>query len=136
MHVAAMNVPNKDMGTQRTDGDLRNCLERFMNPENTNLGMITELIPVKMRWVNNDETDMSKLCVGCKIHSKDIMDRKRVVANRSGSSIIGDIVEKFLQSMTKNQSPTIPQWRTQLRSPKFLKQIPRRQSLITMFGFA
>ena len=129
MHVAAMNVPNKDYGKQRTDDDLQNCLERLMNPENTNLGMITELIPVKMRWVNNDKTDMSKLCAACKIHSEDIMDRKREVANRSGSSLIGDIVKKFLLSMTKKSITNNPSMANAVKVSKLPKANPKKTKI-------
>ncbi len=99
LQVASMHVPNKNRGSKKTDEDLRERLEYFMDPENTNLGMFTDLIPVKMRWPCKSDTDMTKLCAACKIHSEDIMDRKREVANRSGSSLVGDIAENFLLSM-------------------------------------
>ena len=102
--IESMNVPNNDPETQqeKTNDDLQECLEKFMDPKETNLGMFTDLIPVKMRWISNNNADVSKLCAACKIHSKDFMDRKWNVANKSGSSIVGDIVEKFLLSMTLN----------------------------------
>lgn len=102
--VESMNVPDKQLGSgiSKTNQELRECLDRFFDPLQTDLGMFTELISIKMRWISNGTADVSKVCAACKIHSEAIMERKLNVANRSGSSIVGDVVEKFLQSMTLN----------------------------------
>ena len=130
--VESMNVPNKDLETEqeKTNDDLQECLEKFIDPKETNLGMFNDPIPVKMHWISNNNADMSKLCAACKIHSEDIMDRKRNVANKSGSSIVGDIVEKFLLSMTLNAIKRSPSMSGAVKVSKPPKAISKTKKTI------
>ncbi len=98
--VSEIQFKDKHLGDQNeTDDDLRAHLEKFLNPDKISLGMITDLIDVTVRWISNPNANVSKVCMACRVHSECIMEIKQDTANRSGSSIIGDVVEKFLMSM-------------------------------------
>lgn len=133
LHVESMLVPNKELGIKKSDDDLQQCLERFMDPQETNLGMLTELVPVKMRWPSRDDVNMSQLCAACRVHSEEIMERKRGVAHRSGSSLIGDVVEKFLLLMNKRSIERSPSMSHAEKVSRLPKSDPKKKKPTTNY---
>ena len=107
--VSDIQFKDKHLGDQnKTNDDLRAHLEKFLDRYKISLGIITDQIDVTMRSIINPNANVSKVCPACRVHSECIMEIKRDTANRSGSSIIGDVVEKFLMSIILNQSKKAP----------------------------
>ena len=100
------------------DNDLAVHLEKFLHPEKTKSVMITDLIDVTVHWISNLNANVSEVYKSCRDYSDCIMEIKQDTANRSGSSIIGDEVEKFMMSMSVESIERGPDMSNCYKCPK------------------